>query len=522
MSTRTDMFLKGLHRPDAYPHAIDEVAVRETHISWIFLTGEFAYKVKKPVRTSFLNFRTLELRRAACHEELRLNRRYAPDLYIDVLPIAGTTATPKVDGNGPPIEYAVRMRQFPEAALLSQMADAGMLTSARIDELADVVGCLHRTADRVLASAPWGHADAIIRESEENIEALEAAGYLDLSDALDHLQRWTADASRRLHPRFEQRRADGFVRECHGDLHLGNIVVWHPANPRLAPELGRVTPFDGIEFNPEFRWIDVVSDIAFTVMDLDDRGHWPLANRLLNAWLEYTGDYAGLAVLDWYLVYRALVRAKVALIRAGQERDHSEVRQRQLEEAFQYVRLAEAYTRRHRPQLAITVGASGSGKTTGSQPLVDQLGFIRIRSDVERKRLAGLSAEAQSRSPVGDGLYTSEQTGRTYARLADLAGEILRAGRSVVVDATFLQREQRSRFQELADRCGVQFTIIPFDADAATLRERIEARRLSDTDASEARIDVLESQLKSRESLTPDERSLVQRLADMLANAASQ
>lgn len=508
--------VEALLRREAYPQHVETVTLRETHISWVFLTGEFAYKIKKPVKTPFLDFSTLDRRLAACREEWRLNRRFAPDLYMDVLPISGSSDAPRVGGAGEPIEFALQMRQFPEAALLSHMVANQTLSVARIDELAVVMGDFHRGAACVTVSELGGHPAAILCEMAENLLALEAFDVPGLRTAAERLRHWADDAGRRLAPMFASRRSAGFVRECHGDLHLGNIVIWNVADPSAAPGVGRVTPFDGIEFNPELRWIDIVSDIAFAVMDLSDRGRPDLSHRLLNAWLERTGDYPGLAVLDWYLVYRALVRAKVAVIRAQQVNEASSAWQSQLDEASQYVRLAESYAQVRPRRLAITVGLSGSGKTTGTQALVDVLGMIRVRSDVERKRMAGLNSAARTTSPVAEGIYASEWTQQTYERLAALAREVLQAGRSVVVDATFLQHEQRSRFRELARQLHVEFCIIPFEADLAVLRRRVAARQHAALDASEAGLEVLEYQWEHREPLTNYESSCTRSLAELL------
>lgn len=504
MSSTRPALIKSLLRPDVYPHAVARVTLRETHISWVLLTGEFAYKVKKPVKTPFLDFSTLELRHAACREELRINRRFAAEIYLDVLPIAGNPESPRIAGDGNPFEFVLRMRQFPEAAVLSSMAAAKALTTQHIDELARVLAAFHARAEPAVGTDSWGSPDTILREARENIEAMLNAGPEIPSSAIEQLAKWTNDAGQSLRPEFLRRRGGGFVRECHGDLHLGNIVIWNKENPTAAPAVGCITPFDGIEFNPEYRWIDVVSDVAFTAMDLADRGYRELAHRLISAWLEQTGDYEGVAVLDWYLVYRALVRAKVAVIRSRQQTMNQD-RAACVQEAFVYVRLAQRFLVPQPRKLVITFGLSGSGKTTHSQRLVDTLGMIRIRSDVERKRLAGLAADADSGSTMNSGLYDPLRTSLTYAHLASMARRMLEAGRSVIVDATFLMREQRRQFQELAHDVGAEFAIVPFEAEEHELRRRIIERGRAGSDASEANLRVLQSQLQRVEPLTAEE-----------------
>src|SRR6266516_4567782 len=269
----------------------EQVTVLETHISYVLLTGRYAYKLKKAVDFGFLDFTTLAARRHFCEEELRLNRRLAPALYLDVVPITGSVDAPIVGGDGIAIEYAVKMGEFPQDALASGLLTRGELVPADIDALAAMVAAFHGAIEVAAAGAGFGAPEGILQRAQDNCSAL-----LPLLD--DPAER--AHAARR--GAFLRRVEEGFVRECHGDLHLGNIA-------RIDGEL---TIFDCIEFNPALRWIDVMSEVAFTVMDLEDRGRADLSHRFLNAYLERTGDYSGLAVLRFYLVYRALVRAKIA------------------------------------------------------------------------------------------------------------------------------------------------------------------------------------------------------------------
>jgi predicted kinase len=250
-------------------------------------------------------------------------------------------------------------------------------------------------------------------------------------------------------------------------------------------------------------------------MDLDDRGRADLSHRFVNAYLEATGDYGGLQVLPWYVAYRALVRAKVATIRAGQQGVPPV-------ESAGYLTFARRTTRRPSPMVVITTGPSGSGKTTGTQPLVDQLGAVRLRSDIERKRLFGLKPTDSSGSGVDDGLYTRDATAKTYDRLAELAAEVLNSGYTPVVDATFLQRGQRRQFGRLADDLRVPFVILPFGADASLLRERVTHRALAEDDASEATPAVLEHQLATQEPLDEDERPYCRTVDELLGRESSR
>lgn len=485
--------VRNLQRADAFPHAAADIACIETHISSVVLAGDFAYKLKKPLDLGFLDFSTLEKRRAACVEELRLNRRTAPELYLDVVAITGSVEAPRIGGEGEAIEYAVRMRRFAQSALLGEALDKGALPPDLLDRLARHVADFHAAAAVAAPGEGFGDVQAVHGPVRQNFEQLRARVDDDaLLDQAARAERWSEAQFVELQPVFERRLAEGRVRECHGDLHLGNLILLD-GEPRL---------FDGIEFSAGLRWIDVAADVAFLVMDLQRRGRPDLAARFLNAWLERSGDYDSLRVMRYYLAYRAMVRAKIAAIRLGQL--DGEARAACLEECRGYVALAVAQAAAARPFLAIASGVSGSGKTSQSQGLVEARGVIRVRADVERKRLFGLAPEASSAAVAG-GIYGAEASRRTYARLAELAAGAILAGWPALVDATFLRRTQRATFADLARRLQVPFVLFAFDAPEATLRARVAARMAQGGDASEADVAVLEVQLAQRDPLAGDE-----------------
>lgn len=481
--------------PASYDHAVGRVQLIETHISWVLLTGEYAYKIKKPLDLGFLDFSTLALRQHACADEVRLNRRLAAEVYLGVAAITGSPDAPRLNGRGATIEYAVKMRQFPVDATLDRLDERGELGTAQIDQLAARLARFHLDeCARAPAESAWGEPDMIARPIAENFQLL--AGRLDdpaESRHLASLQSWCAAEHARLTPLMRERKRDGFVRECHGDLHLGN----------LAWVSGKLVIFDCIEFSPALRWIDVVSEVAFCFMDLLHRQHRDLAMRFLNAWLETGGDYAGISLLRYYAVYRALVRAKVAALRAGQE--DGDPAEADRAEVVGCLHLAGQLTQKPLPQLCITHGLSGSGKTTLSQSLLQEQGMIRLRSDVERKRLTGLDASARSGAGVGEGLYTEEFNRRTYEYLAHQTEAVLDAGWPVIVDAAFLARWQRDLFRDLAQRREVRFRILDVQVDPATLRERISRRAAQGSDASEADLRVLQQQIETAQPLDADE-----------------
>jgi aminoglycoside phosphotransferase family enzyme/predicted kinase len=478
-----------LNHPDCFPHPIGRVGLVETHISWVVLTGTYAYKIKKPVNLGFVDFSTLGLRRYYCDEELRLNRRLAPELYLEVVEIRGTPEAPRIGGEGPLLDCAVKMREFPQEALAAKLIERERFGAREIDALSRDIAQFHAAAPAARPDARAGAESALEPAAANFRQMLPLLAEARDKAALLALEQWTLREFELRRSALESRLREGFVRECHGDLHLGNIAVLG----------GRAVPFDCIEFSDALRWIDVMSEVAFLFMDLVDRAHPELAWRFLNRYLEWTGDYAGLEVFRFYLVYRALVRAKIHLLRSQQPDQLADARSR-LRLAFNgYVRLAEGLSRPQPPALYITHGVSGSGKSTGTDGLIEHIGAVRVRSDVERKRLYGLDPLAPSGSGIGAGIYTPQATAATYARLAQLAQTVLAQDYPVVVDAAFLKRAEREPFRAFAERSGMPFTIVSFEAPEGVLRRRIAQRAARGGDASEADLAVLEFQLRVRE-----------------------
>ncbi len=495
-SAGLDRLIAALRVPTRYPHAVERVELLQTHISCVLLAGDYAYKIKKPVNLGFLDFSTLAARRHYCEEELRINRRTAPALYLEVLAISGSESAPILGGDGPAIEYALKMRRFAQDALLDGMARRGALAPRHVDALARSIAAFHERAERAGPQRGYGSSAQVLAPALQNFEQMRALVRAQADLALLARQReWSVHEHTVLASLFDARKREGWVRECHGDLHLGNIALLD----------GGPTPFDAIEFNPDLRWTDVMSDIAFVAMDLFDLCLPQLAQRFVNAYLEATGDYAGVRVLRYYLVYRALVRAKVSCLRAHQPGIAAREQSRAEEELSRHLRLAERLATTAQPALVIMHGLSGSGKTTIACSLAQALGAVSLRSDVERKRLHGLPALARSGSGLDAGLYTPAQSERTYARLADHARAVLAARYRVIVDAAFLKRAERDRFAELARDAGAAFLIASCTAPTATLRTRVALRAYAARDASEAGLAVLERQFAAAEPLTEDE-----------------
>lgn len=517
-SQQSDTLWEAMRTPAFYPHPVHNIQVIHTHISTIFLTGEFAYKIKKPVNFGFLDFSRLTDRQHFCEEEVRLNRRFAPHLYLAVVPIVQLGGTYRLGfpddskQSGDIVEYAVKMRQFDPAQQLDRLLDAGLLPLEQMDAVARQLACFHQQAEPAPADSPLGSPANVLKPAQQNfIQLRKHLHEPALLERLSVLENWTQQEYSRLYLSLGQRQQTGHIRACHGDLHLGNIALID----------AEITFFDGIEFNDSLRWIDTASDCAFLLMDLEDRGKPAWARRLLNQWLAETGDYAALSVLNFYKVYRALVRAKVQALRLGQVQDAAEQADI-LHRCAAYLTLAESYTQPHPPALFITRGLSGSGKSWGCRALVEQLGFIQLRSDVERKRLAGMQATERDHNGLDQGIYSNGMSGQTYGRLAELAELALQHGYPVVVDATFLHADQRQRFQQLAIQHHAVFLILDFSATPDQLEANIRQRQQAGNDASDADIAVLHKQLSLYKPLQDHEPCVTVRFNNSLPLARIQ
>lgn len=494
MAKTTSVLITALLEQPSFDHPAAERVLIETHISWVILAGEFVYKIKKPVNLGFLDFSTLEKRRLCCEEELRLNRRLAPDIYLGLTAIGGTPAQPKLNASDNVFEYAVKMRRFPQEAQLDRILLRGELTAEMIDAFARMTAAFHTTVAVAEKESDFGTTQQVWQPVEENfIQIREHLTDACWNERLARLEQWSRERYRWLLPLLQQRKQNGYIRECHGDLHLRNLAWFE----------NRAIAFDCIEFNPALRWIDVISDIAFLVMDLRERNEAHLAQRFLNTYLELSGDYAGLPLLSFYIFYRAMVRAKVAVIRYGQQTLSEEERSQAQTEFSAYLDFAESCTGKDQPLLLVTRGLSASGKSRQSGMLLEWLGAIRLRSDVERKRLFGLRAEESGKALPGEGIYSTNASEKTYNRLVQLASVILDAGFPVIIDAVCLKQEQREPFYTLAQEKCVPMLLLEFHASEATLRKRIVERK---GDASDADLAVLKQQLAQWEPLAEEEK----------------
>jgi len=496
-------FMETLLEPKRYPGEVVRVELVETHISWVLLAGDFAYKLKKPVKLPFLDFSTLALRHQACLDELRLNRRLAPEIYLDVVPLRDTPEGPQWGAagdegeTGEVADYAVRMRRFDEAGRLDHVCQRGELRPAHLSDLAQTLAAFHTAAAIAPPNSRFGEPAQVLTPMLDNFADLKnmlhpGAGD-DVAVRLARLEAWTRAQYEQLAPLLRERKLGGRVRECHGDLHLANLVLIND----------RVRLFDCLEFNEDLRWIDVASDIAFTYIDLLEHGQPGLANWFADEVISHSGDDQVALLLHFYAVYRCLVRAKVAAIRANQT--HTDTA-----EVLADIVLAERLVAPQPLQLTITHGGSGCGKTWQTDQWLQsdtRLPTLRLRADVQRKRLFGLDSSAHTGSAVNAGIYSPEAHTRTYTHLREVAASWLRAGWSVIVDATFLKRADRDTFRALAHEHGAAFAILAPHATPEQLQQRITARQRLGADASEATLAVLAQQQQQLQPLSSDELS---------------
>ncbi len=502
----TEQLIDSLCLPESYPHSVEVITTIETHISVVFLTGPYAYKLKKPVDFGFLDFTQLDSRKHFCEQELRLNQRTAPNLYLDVVPLfLDTNGRITFDQNlaggssAKPIEYLLKMNQFDPNGVLGRYLSDHDLSKAQERELAKQISQLHLNARIVEGDSHLGEPKTILQPMLDNFPTLLENCTSEYKPRLENLLNWTHQRFADLQEDLVNRKKLGFVRECHGDLHLDNITLIDD----------RPTLFDGIEFNDEFRWIDVISDLAFLLIDLDFRDKQALRRRILSTYLGFTGDYAALKLLRFYQVYRALVRAKISALRLGQIPKNSIEYQHYRTITLQYIEQAEGYALTSSSnKLIVLQGVSGSGKSHFAEQLLSELDAVVISSDIERKRLYGISQTTRVPEEEKSTLYSAEMSRKTYAKLLALSKKLLEQGQSVIVDATFLKSEYRLPFYETARSLGCEPYLIYIETDTDTAEVSIRQRSLADLSPSDADEAVMNRQLEFIEPPSKSEPSL--------------
>ena len=497
--------IQQMMEPGFYPHPVPEpVQLIQTHISYVLLAGEYAYKVKKPMDFGFLNFTTLDLRRHFCEEELRMNRRGAPGIYLEVLPITQQGDQFLLRGAGEAVEYTLKMKQFPQDRLLSSLFERGELTVELMEKLGRAVAEFHSKTETNEHIRSYGPAERVREAFDENYQQTEAyIGGPQTQQQFEETKAYTDQFFAERADLFQQRIDQDKIRECHGDLHLRNICYWRD----------QLLLFDCIEFNEPFRFVDTLYDIAYAVMDLDTRQRSDLANTYLNTYLEETGDWEGLLVLPIYLNRQAYVRAKVGSFLLSDPGAPAAVKAEAEKTAANYYRLAWEYTRPRQGKVILMSGISGSGKSTVARQLARQINAIHIRSDAVRKHLAGISIHERG----GNEIYTPEMSEKTYERLQQLGIRLAQAGYPVILDAKYDRQAPRLAVIQAAQQHPLPIQILHCTAPMEILQERVEQRTAARAgeanqatpDIADATPDLLASQHQQWEDFTTTEQTLV-------------
>jgi aminoglycoside phosphotransferase family enzyme/predicted kinase len=473
--------IAGLSRPQAYPHPVESVEVRQTHLSVVFLAGDRAYKVKKPVDLGFADYTTLEKRRHFCDEEVRLNRRLAPAVYLGVVPVTSDDRGLTVGGTGEAVEWVVEMIRLPDDARLRDRIARGEVTPAAVADLAARVADFHRRTGGGGAAAKYGRFETVAGNAAENFEQTAGGVGTAVSPAVYHrVAELTRAGLDRLRPLIESRAARGVPRDGHGDLRLDHVYLFPD-----RPPPGNVVIVDCIEFNERFRFADPVADAAFLVMDLLHDGRLDLAKTFADAYFRASGDAEGREVLPFYAAYRSVVRAKVAALAEGEPEVPPDERAAALDRARSHWLLALAILEApaRRPGLVLVGGLPGAGKSTLARELAARAGFEVIRSDAVRKELAGLAPETAAKAEFGGGIYAPDWTERTYRECLSRAERLLFEGKRVAVDASFADDAHRELFLAAARRWRVPAVFFVCQADPAVVRERLRTRKGDASDA---------------------------------------
>ncbi len=477
--------ISALLHPSAYPHPVDRVELRQTHISFVLLAGDHVYKIKKPVNFGFLDFSTLAKRRYFCRQEVTLNSRLCPKTYLGVLPIRRTESGWSLGGRrGEIVEYAVHMRRLPAEGMMDHLLANGSVTNQMIDRLALRLADFHASSETSPHIARFGDR-AIHRAWDENFQ--QWASYIGktITREQDAVLRAYVDAFFAQNRDLLRSRVDNLrIRDCHGDLRSDAVCF-----------ADGLCIFDCIEFNRRFRYTDVAGDVGFLSMDLDYRGHPDVAKAFVDRYVEASDDKDLEALIDFYKCYRAAVRGKVEGFRLSQPEVPAAERREAQQAARHYFDLACRYAASLPPPLlVITCGLTASGKSTLARRLAELTPFDIVSSDIERKALAGLAATDRAFEPYGAGIYSPQSTERTYETLLDAARSSLQKGRSVIIDATFVRRSHRKAAAQLAGEMGAQFVCLQLEATGEAVRHRLDRRLREGSDPSDARWEIYVAQ----------------------------
>jgi len=497
--------LKAMRSPGFYPEAPQKVEVCETHISTLFLTDHFVYKVKKPVDFGFLDYTTLAARRFFCEQELRLNRRLAADVYLQVLPIRRQGNRISLTGEGEVVEYTLKMRRLPERRMLNNLLQEGDIDRETIRRIALHLIGFHSRAETTFEISDYGSIRRILKNTEENFRQTRPfIGKTIEEEAFERIRRYSFAFLEDNRPLLEKRIAEKKIRDCHGDLRPEHICVEEP-----------IVIFDCVEFNRRFRYSDVAADLAFLAMDLDFFNQPDLSRHLVHNYVRYTLDLDLLRLIRFYKCYRAYVRGKVESFKGNDRALSPQETEQAWTTARKYFTLADRYTGA-RPYLAVTCGLTGTGKSTLAARIAQDLDLPLFRSDILRKELAGIPLATHLDAPIDKGIYTPEMNRRTYRTLLSKAEEKLREGKPVLLDAAFLKEEERKGAEELAKKMNAYFFVIETRCPEKTACNRLQQRRKEGSDPSNGRVAVYTAQKTHFEAVTglPPESHIVVSTAD--------
>lgn len=486
MNIPTHRILEDLSKPEAYPEPVDDIKILQTHISTVFLAGSKAYKVKKPVNFGFLDFTTLDKRRHYCQEEVKLNRRLSPTMYIDVIPITEHNGVLRFAGAGDPVEYAVLMKRLKEERLLSSLLERGAVSGEMVDRIAHRIASFHGSAATSGEITRIGGADAFRFNTEENFRQIESyVGEHLPRDALNLMIAYTRTFREVNEEYFKERDRGGWIRDGHGDLHAQHICMNE-----------EILIYDCIEFNRRFRYADILCDASFLAMDVQMRGYDDLAHRYTNSYLSETGQQGTQALYNYYSCYHAVVRGKVECLRSRDPDIAGKERKGAIENARGYFDLAVRYAKTPcPPTLLITCGLTGSGKSSLARGLSKLLDVTVISTDRTRKELAGIDPVSRRHVSFRKDIYSEEFTERTYREIFVRARNILAGGRSALLDGTFADPALRLKALEIARNEGARFLILYLDAETEILRSRL-GNRVHRTTVSDGREEILDDQMR--------------------------
>ena len=467
--------------PGAYPFSVDDVEVRQTHISAVFLAGDYVYKVKKPVDYGFLDFGTLDKRRHYCEEEVRLNRRLAPDVYLGVVPVTRRDEGLCFEGDGEPIEWAVKMRRLPDEATLQHRLRNNDVDVEVMRSLGRRIAEFHANADSGPSVAEYGRFDVVAGNARENFDqSVDQIDHTVSEPVFRRLASLTEDALSGHRELISSRAERGIPRDTHGDLRLDHVYIFSDREP---PD--DLVVIDCIEFTERFRFADPISDVAFLVMGLNRQNRRDLGRAFLDAYLQASGDEEGRVLVPFYTAYRATVRGKVEGMKLSRDEmtDADRTTAKVKSRGSWLLALDEQESPHKRPCLLLVTGLPGTGKSTLARTLAEQTDMQVIRSDVVRKKLAGIEGEKPGPSTFGEGIYTAEWNRRTYEECLRQAQQLLFQGKRVIVDANFRSEADRRMFLDAATQLGVRSGVLVCEANTEVVRERLRKRRGDASDA---------------------------------------